>query len=232
MTKNQIEYLKLRESQRANLAQEDLTRLRDQRSYVINLGTLAESQRHNIASEQQAKASLDETSRHNLVGEQISGKSLEETVRHNKAGESELKRHNIAGEQYNERALQEQSRHNVAQESIGRSQVGATYANIALGYQQLGETKRSNLARENETYRSNVARETEMNRSNVAREEETYRHNTQEEYLTRYRDRNDAAYKRGQLEQGEERLTLDAWKTGIQGAETLLKAAGLLIPLF
>lgn len=214
MTKNQIEYLKLRESQRANLAQEDLTRLRDQRSYAINLGTLAESQRHNVATEQQARASLDETSRHNLAGEQ------------------ELKRHNIAGEQYNERALQEQSRHNAAQESIGRSQVGATYASIALGYQQLGETQRANLAREAETNRSNVARETEMNRSNVAREEETHRHNTQDEYNAKYRARNDAAYQRGQLEQGEERLTLDAWKTGIEGLGTLVKAAGLLIPLF
>lgn len=231
MTKNQIEYLKLRESQRANLAQEDLTRARDQRSYLIGLGTLAESQRHNIASEQQAKASLDETSRHNIAGEQLSGKTLEESIRHNKAGEAELRRHNIVGEQYNERALREQSRHNVAQESIGRSQVGASYANITLGYSQLDETQRSNLAREGETNRSNVAREDETNRSNVAREEETNRHNTRDEAISMYKARTDAGYKKGLLEQGEKQLKLDSWKTAFKGAETVFKGIGTIVPL-
>lgn len=220
MTKNQIEYLKLRESQRANLAQEGLTRARDQRSYEIGLKTLAESSRHNLATEEQARASLDETSRHNLAGEGQAQRSLDESVRHNKATEQEMQRHNIVGEQYNAKYLAETGRHNVAQEAIGRSQVGASFANITLGYQQLGETQRSNQAREQETNRSNVAKETEISR-----------HNKAGEAIDMYRNRNESQYKRDSIRQGDRKLTLDAWKTGIDGVGTLLKGVGTFIPL-
>lgn len=220
MTKNQIEYLKLRETQRANLAQEELTRTRDSRSYEIGLGTLAESQRHNRATEEQARVSLDETARHNLAGEQLTRSSLDESIRHNQAVEQEAARHNKVGESYNERALKESSRHNLAQEQIGRSQVGASYANITLGYSQLDETNRAN-----------VARETETNRSNVARETETERHNQKGESIDMYRNRNEAKYKRDLIKQGEQQLKLDTWKTAFQGANTIFKGIGTVVPL-
>lgn len=220
MTKNQIEYLKLRESQRANLAQEGLTRARDQRSYEIGLGTLAESSRHNLATEEQARASLDETSRHNLAGEGQAQRSLDESVRHNQATEQEMRRHNIVGEQYNAKYLAETGRHNVAQEAIGRSQVGASFANISLGYQQLGETQRSNQARE-----------AENTRSNVARESENLRHNQAGEAIDMYRNRSESQYKRDVTRQGDRKLTLDTWKTGFQGVDTLIKGVNTIIPL-
>lgn len=231
MTKNQIEYLKLRESQRANLAQEDLIRTRDQRSYAIGLGTLAESQRHNMVTESQARASLDETSRHNVAGEKQAQLNLEETTRHNKATEEEMRRHNVVGERYNVDYLKESGRHNRAQEAIGRLQIGASYANISLGYQQLGETKRANQAREYETNRSNVAREEETTRSNIARETETNRSNTSQEAISMFRNRSEAQYKRDLTRQGDQQLTLDTWKTGFKGVDTLLKGAEVLVPL-
>jgi hypothetical protein len=220
MTKNQIEYLKLRETQRANLVQEDLTRSRDSRSYEIGLGTLAESQRHNRATEEQARVSLDEVVRHNLAGEKLSRGSLDESIRHNMATESEAARHNKVGESYNERSLRESQRHNIAQEGIGRSQVGASFANISLGYSQLGETSRAN-----------IARETENTRSNVAREQENLRHNQSTEAINMYRNRNDSRYQTGTLKQGDKRIRLDTWKTAFEGADTVFKGIRTVVPL-
>lgn len=220
MTKNQIEYLKLRETQRSNLAQEDLTRARDSRSYEIGLGTLTESQRHNRATEEQARVSLDETARHNLAGERLTRSSLDEGIRHNQAVEAEAARHNKVGESYNERALKESGRHNLAQEQIGRSQVGASYANINLGYSQLSEQARAN-----------VARETENTRSNMAREQETVRHNQQGEAIDMFRNRSEAKYKRDITKQGDKKITLDTWKTGFEGANTIIKGIGTVLPL-
>lgn len=53
-----------------------------------------------------------------------------------------------------------------------------------ISSQQLFETKRSNLAREQETNRSNLAKEVEATRSNVAKENETKRHNKATETLS------------------------------------------------
>lgn len=220
MTKNQIEYLKLRETQRANLAQEDLTRSRDSRAYEVSLGTLAESQRHNRATEIQARLSLDETSRHNLAGEVLTRGNLDESIRHNQAVEKEASRHNKVGESYNERALSESRRHNVAQEAIGRSQVGASYANVNLGYSQLAETSRAN-----------VARETENTRSNIAREDENQRHNQATEAANMYRNRNDAGYQRGTLRQGDKKIKLDTWNTAFEGVNTVFKGIKTIVPL-
>lgn len=220
MTKNQIEYLKLRETQRSNLAQEDLTRSRDSRTYEIGLGTLAESQRHNRATESQARLSLDETARHNLAGEALTRSSLDESIRHNQAVETEASRHNKVGESYNERVLSESRRHNVSQEAIGRSQVGASFANINLGYSQLAEASRAN-----------IARETENTRSNIAREDENLRHNQATEAANMYRNRNDAYYQRGTLKQGDKRITLDTWNTAFEGANTIFKGIKTVVPL-
>lgn len=46
-----------------------------------------------------------------------------------------------------------------------------------IAYQQLQETKRSNVAKESETSRSNRAKEFETQRSNRAQEQETQRSN-------------------------------------------------------
>lgn len=149
MTKNQIEYAKLLETSRANKANEELTKRRDDRAYEVNLGQLDESRRHNVATEAQARASLDETIRANQAREAHEVNVLAETKRSNQAREAETQRSNLAREA-------ETHRSNVAQEvELNRSHL----ANEA-------ETRRSNLAREAETSRSNRANES-IARENV-----------------------------------------------------------------
>lgn len=74
-----------------------------------------ETQRHNKATESQAKAELQETNRSNLVREGISKGTLDESVRHNKATE-----------QISWDSLDETRRHNKAQEEIGFANVNET----------------------------------------------------------------------------------------------------------
>lgn len=138
MTKNQIEYAKLLESRRSNLANEDLTKARDKNAYEINLRNAAESERHNRATEAQARASLDETIRANQAREAHEVNVLAETSRSNRAREEETKRSNLAKEA-------ETNRSNLAREK---------------------ETYRSNVARETETARSNRANES-LNSRNI-----------------------------------------------------------------
>lgn len=176
MTKNQIEYLKHKETQRSNLRNEELTAQRDATNRELGFGNLAEATRHNVATERHNAAVLDETSRHNLATEANEANKLLETTRHNQATErvqeltlSESVRHNqvvegIQKQDANTRYYQylESQRHNIASES---------------------ETARSNLAREQEIHRSNLANEAEINRANLAREFETQRHNKSTEDL-------------------------------------------------
>lgn len=163
MTRNQIEYLKYKESQRSNLRQEELTAARDTTARELGFGTLAETTRHNRASEAHNTQVLGETQRHNLAQEFHNSRVLGEQIRSNFAREelqrvanAEVTRSNMAREA-------ETSRHNQEVESQGRVQ-------LRLSEQSLGETRRSNLAREQETYRSNIARESETHRANIASE--------------------------------------------------------------
>lgn len=97
-------------------------------------------------------------------------------------------RRNAETERQGRQSLAEAARHNAATERLSDRQIALGYAQVGLGYSQLAETKRANLAREllgtsqlSETIRSNTAKETETNRSNVAKETETNRHNVQTE---------------------------------------------------
>lgn len=152
MTKNQIEYGKLLESKRANLAQEDLTRRRDTATREAKLIELSEAGRHNLAQERFQQGSLDEQSRHNTALEglqsrevDLKNRTLTETQRANRAKEALQNQQNV-----------EAKRSNLAKEQLGRIQ--AT------------ETHRSNLAKENETNRSNLAKEKETSRHNLVSE--------------------------------------------------------------
>lgn len=71
MTRNQIDYLKLLETQRNNKAIERLTEARDQVNRDLGFATLGETTRHNYATEQHNRSVLDETIRHNVFGEQL-----------------------------------------------------------------------------------------------------------------------------------------------------------------
>lgn len=152
MTKNQIEYLKLRETERANRANESLTQIRDATNRELGFATLGETTRHNKETEAHNLRVLGETNRHNLATENYQIQMLGETIRHNQQSE-QLEGRKI---DLNQNIYEESVRHNQAVET---------------------ETYRSNLAKESETYRSNAAREAENYRSNVAREQETHRSN-------------------------------------------------------
>lgn len=149
MTKNQIEYLKLLETQRSNKATEEINRSRAATDREIGLGQLAETQRHNIAGEQQQVAILGETQRHNVVSEQLQSTSISEAMRSNRAQEEISLKRQLEDERSNRAREAETERSNRSRER---------------------ETERSNRAQEAEYHRSNLAREEETHRTNVANE--------------------------------------------------------------
>lgn len=112
MTKNQIEYNKLRETQRANRATEELTTERDEAQRRLGLRTLQETARHNQQVELQARdnlaeqfrnntAQLNELQRAHLASEGIAQQNADterersgEIIRHDATSEKENERHN------------------------------------------------------------------------------------------------------------------------------------------
>lgn len=127
-----------------------------------------ENVRHNQAVEAETArdnmARLAETQRYNTIftGEQI---------RTNQANEAIRGQTNAINAQHYERLDRETRRSNLANEDIKWSQIG-------LGYQQLSEQYRHNVANElnaqnvlDESIRHNFANETETNRSNVSSED-------------------------------------------------------------
>lgn len=159
MTKNQIEYTKVLETRRANTAQEELTRRRDEAAIAARQVELSEASRHNKATEALSATQLA-----------IQQGSLDETARHNRVYEEESKRHNIRSEAIGSAQLQESVRHNKAGEQLQRI--------------SLNETARHNLASEVEVNRHNVATEEatiidlqERQRHNAVTEAEARRHN-------------------------------------------------------
>lgn len=192
MTKNQIEYNKLLEAQRSNIAQEMLTRRRDQNNFDLGSRTLAETNRHNLVVESQNKQSLDETSRHNKASEKLGRDTLREQSRHNQAVELETNRSNVARER-------ETSRSNRAQEKIAsqRLSLDAQYRQSQLGLQAAAnaEQARSNAAREAETARSNRESERIREQQNA----ESARANRASEAIRR--TQNDIQYRHLGIEQ-------------------------------
>lgn len=201
LTKNQIEYLKHKEQQRANVANEELTRRRDATTRELGFANLTEVSRHNLAYEENARFVAQEQRRHNFESEAISrlgldlqrkdldlkGRSLDETIRHNVASEQV----SLGQLELNRQTLLEQARHNVANEKYNQDQL--THSRNVLGEQirhnqaseiltsgQMYETSRHNLAVEDVSrYRAEEER-----RANLAREGETRRHNIVSEGLT------------------------------------------------
>lgn len=181
MTTNQIEYAKLLENRRNNLVLSDLTEKRDANTFLLGQLNLDETRRANQAREQYNIDYLNEVGRANRTREEQNERGLREQERANLAKElynlqylGEVSRSNLANEE-------ERHRSNVRNEQLTadrlssedwyrRQQVSLGSRNIALGYSQLEEQRRSNTAREAEAYRSNLAREVEQNRANTVRE--------------------------------------------------------------
>lgn len=188
MTKNQIEYNRLLETKRSNQANEELTRIRDERAHSLGKATLAETSRYHSADIGVRQASLDEQIRSNKVRES-------ETVRSNLAKEAETYRSNVAKEMENYRSnvareketarsnraseynkarqlaldteirrgqLTETIRSNKAHEAINWANVDVGYQNVALGRSQLTETMRRNQVQESQEA-SRIAEQHRMN---------------------------------------------------------------------
>lgn len=175
MTKNQIEYNKLLETQRFNTAQAEMQREQIANDFVAKQLSLQESQRHNRASESISALMQQESQRHNLATEQVSLDSNAEQQRANKAREAEQHRSNVAQEALSSRSLDQSKQYQTASVGLGYSQVG-------LGYSQLAETQRTNIAHEGIQMYSNL----EQSRANQARENEAKRHNIVSEAISRY----------------------------------------------
>lgn len=148
MTRNQIEYSKLLETRRSNLSNEDLTRMRDLRSYTLGTQQLEETGRHNREQERQGRVSLDETARANRVREGIQQGTLDETRRSNQAQER------LKDRELGIRDTQTQIQRDTLSETARANQ-----AREALSLRQQQETERANQAREAETARHDRATE-------------------------------------------------------------------------
>lgn len=177
----------------------DLTRLRDLTTRELGFGQLAETARANRVRESQNLVAMGETHRSNIERERQNLMSLSEQQRSNIAKELESHRSNVAREEISRQQQDETVRSNLARESESyrhnvQSELAAFQSaasrveaaklklygdmeRISLGYSQLAESVRSNLARESETQRANMAKESETRRSNVTREQETHRSN-------------------------------------------------------
>lgn len=178
MTKNQIEYVKVLETKRSNLENERLTGARDTAAREAKLVELAESRRHNQATEALTsqdlsirKGSLDESIRHNQIMEGTERDKLSETSRHNREQEratiidlGEKSRHNQVTEtesaRHNQATEGEIKRHNLVGEV---TDAGRLTLDTVTREQQMAETKRHNLAMESKdlspdiTVHSNVS---------------------------------------------------------------------------
>lgn len=145
MTRNQLEYLRLLETERSNKAVEQQTALRDSRTYALGVRSQDEVERANRERELFNRDSLRETGRHNQAVESHNLAQLQESMRHNLSTENM----SAITNQLRLQELDEVRRTNLARET---------------------ENRRHNLAAEVEAYRSSVARETENTRHNLATE--------------------------------------------------------------
>jgi len=104
-----------------------------------------EGQRHNVATETQARNELAETVRHNYVTEG-------ETQRHNLVVEGETNRHNLVTEGISLKEYKERKRHNLVSE-------GQEDTRLAISAGELAEKKRHNTVSEGiESYKAETGR--------------------------------------------------------------------------
>lgn len=208
MTKNQIAFLELQETKRANqareaetyrsnLAQESLTAYRDTNAVQQRDREIAETMRSNLAREA-------ETQRSNIARET-------ETYRSNIARETETNRHNIV----NEGIDQIKARAASTQASAALRQAAAAEYGVQLRGMELASLNQYR----NATLYQEQQRIDETNRSNVAREREQRRHNVVSEAAERTRlSQEDTRISQEQqkIGQNQQRIDIDQQRTDIQ----------------
>lgn len=191
MTKLQVEWYKVNETERANRANEEILRQRLAQEKKIAADQLAETSRHNYAAEQVSFFTAREGARHNQAVEGLQSQQLSEAQRHNLANEG------IAQHEADTKRAQyfETTRHNAEVEQQGRTDVATRQAaqkaqqlywermahnaaqEISLGFSQLQEAQRHN--RETELLQSRQAA------TQAASVNETGRHNREQEQIAR-----------------------------------------------
>nr|UDL14580.1 MAG: hypothetical protein [Jiangsu picobirnavirus 88] len=145
MTRNQIAYKELQEQRRHNYAME------------------FETNRANLAKEDATRVQNAETQRHNMVNENVEQRKVMETGRSNRAHESETNRHNVTVEAEtmanNLRTWTEMKRHNESVESINQYanslQASKIQNDYNIGLREVSEKTRHNMASEFNTEVSN-----------------------------------------------------------------------------
>lgn len=164
MTQNQINYWKLQEERRSNLAQEGETKrsnlAKEAETNRSNIAKETETHRSNVANEGVAFGNLSETQRSHQAQESISLQGLAEQARHSQAVEAEEHRSNLARETENMRhnvAMEgETRRSNIANEVLTGTKIAK---DAALGTAQLVEDRRQNAVRNNiDMYRATTDR--------------------------------------------------------------------------
>lgn len=151
MTQNQLKYLELQETQRANRTSEQLVGQKQAEDARHNVATEAEAYRSNTARESETarsnKAREDETYRSNFAREQETLRhntaSLNEAIRSNLAKELETNRANIAREEETSRANRASEAQNVA---ALEETVRAHRNQEQLKQKELAEQLRNNIA--------------------------------------------------------------------------------------
>lgn len=169
ITKNQIEYNKLLETKRHQIADEDIRRTGNQQTFELGRGQLDETRRSNLERERQNRSTLLETQRHNTETENVQRLLYGENVRANQAREA------ISMSQ-----IEETNRSNRASESLSaqRNQISAQQIaqNYDLGLRNAAETERSHVAGEiNQQAMTEISQA--LAKLRVAELEEQSRHN-------------------------------------------------------
>lgn len=169
MTKNQIEYNKLLETQRHNQRDENIRQSGNELTYQLGRSQLAETSRSNRAKEGLTGAANLETARHNAEQERLNQLLYGETQRSNRANEA-----------IRQSTLVEQNRSNLANEAI-RNAANATQAYSAQTQRYLGERSQDEQERSNVAREINAQAQTEVSqalaKAEAARLEEQARHN-------------------------------------------------------
>lgn len=157
MTHNQIDYGRLQEEKRHNLASEGET-------FRHNVTTETETSRHNISVEQETSrhnvADETETRRHNIVNEI-------EVNRHNVVNESEVNRHNLATEYETSRYNTEVIRHNQASEALQASSIAVERSKVAV-QERANEINAQHYSRVDRQNANRIASEITLNNARIS----------------------------------------------------------------
>lgn len=153
MTKNQIEYSKLRETRRSNLQNAAIQQRYNEQQIALGHANLQEMARANAAREALTAQQNAEAVRSHRAQEGISYSTLGETSRHN-----------LAYEQHQARELAERNRSALAQEALRSQELAQTIVRDA-------EVQRHNRSTEGITAAYNRASIAELIRSHMANED-------------------------------------------------------------